>query len=282
MATDNPKISLYVPQQIYDRFKEFTTERDLTMSQAGIAILAEYFGLQEETRKNVVGGVTLEAFQELKEELKVLQELREELKSLKERVNYLETQNSPLKNSIKVELAPTISEPQNNNSKNNVDQESEGTGEDKQYEEYKENSNLQLNLLSELKEIKLEAKHLALRLAGSDPKVSSRQIASKAGTIMKKESTKEFIDWTQQRDPSNVGWDIWKNPDGRKNRVGYPLYYYVPHNPSKEQIESLREWLDNNSLPETPSTAVKNIEANDSQSQKPRRGRRGAKRNGEG
>lgn len=147
MATDNPKISLYVPQQIYDRFKEFATERDLTMSQAGIAILAEYFGLHSETRKNVVGGVTLEAFQELKEELKAFQQLREELKSLKERVDYLETQNSLPNNSTKVELVSTTSEPQKKNSKNDVDKELEGT------KEYKENSNLQLNLLSEPEEI---------------------------------------------------------------------------------------------------------------------------------
>lgn len=70
MPTDNPKISLYVPQQIYDRFKEFQEERKLSMSQAGIVILAEYFGLKETikeiTEGTTVGGVTLFEFQELK------------------------------------------------------------------------------------------------------------------------------------------------------------------------------------------------------------------------
>lgn len=71
MPTENPKISLYVPQKLYDRFKEFQGEQKLSMSQAGIVILAEYFGLKdvvtETTSKLPVGGVTLQEFQEIKE-----------------------------------------------------------------------------------------------------------------------------------------------------------------------------------------------------------------------
>lgn len=79
MPTDNPKISLYVPQQIYDRFKSFQEERELSMSQAGIMILAEYFGLQETikefTEGTTVGGVTLAEFQELKQKVLKLESL---------------------------------------------------------------------------------------------------------------------------------------------------------------------------------------------------------------
>lgn len=62
MPTDNPKISAYVPQLVYDTFKQFQDERGISMSQAVIVILAEYFGIQQELKEfiegSVVGGVT--------------------------------------------------------------------------------------------------------------------------------------------------------------------------------------------------------------------------------
>ncbi len=45
MTTDNPKISAYVPQVIYDCFKQFQLERQLSMSQTAIEIFAEYFSI---------------------------------------------------------------------------------------------------------------------------------------------------------------------------------------------------------------------------------------------
>ncbi len=262
MATDNPKISLYVPQQIYDRFKEFATDRELTMSQAGIAILAEYFGLTEETKKNVVGGVTLEAFKTL----------QAELESLKNRVNYLEAKSNPpieitkvktetvtnprFTELAKVEKNQTTSEPLKELNK----QDDEGTNKQQ------ENSNLQLKLLSEPQEIRLEAKHLAKRINSEKEKVTTSRIASKVGSLIKKDSTEEFVDWTKKLDPDDIGWGISKNPYGRKGSAKQPLYYYVPYNASKEQIELLEQWLLNNNLSgKTPSMAVNNIEGRNSQ-----------------
>jgi hypothetical protein len=73
MPTDNPKISLYVPQQVFDRFKSFQEERKLSMSQAGIVILAEYFGIKETikeiTEGTTIGGVTLTEFEQLKRKI---------------------------------------------------------------------------------------------------------------------------------------------------------------------------------------------------------------------
>lgn len=73
MPTDNPKISLYVSQQIYNRFKQFQEEQGLSMSQAGIVILAEYFGLKETIRdiktEITIGGVTLTDFEDLKKRI---------------------------------------------------------------------------------------------------------------------------------------------------------------------------------------------------------------------
>ncbi len=49
MATDNPKISGYVPKAIYDKVMEFkTTGGYASVSQAVTAILEEYFGLGAE------------------------------------------------------------------------------------------------------------------------------------------------------------------------------------------------------------------------------------------
>jgi hypothetical protein len=45
MPTENPKISAYVPQSVYDAFNHFKGERSLSMSQAAIVIFAEYFGI---------------------------------------------------------------------------------------------------------------------------------------------------------------------------------------------------------------------------------------------
>lgn len=77
MPTDNPKISLYVPQQIYDRFKSFQEERKLSMSQAGIVVLAEYFGMEETikefTEGTTIGGVTLAEFKQLKQRIEQLE-----------------------------------------------------------------------------------------------------------------------------------------------------------------------------------------------------------------
>ena len=95
MPTDNPKISGYVPQQIYDRFKQYQQEQQLTMSQAVIVILAEYFGLEETIKETTsglpIGGVTLDAFQKL----------QDEILDLKSRVDLLESTSKLLDKSTK-------------------------------------------------------------------------------------------------------------------------------------------------------------------------------------
>jgi hypothetical protein len=49
MPTDNPKISCYVPQEIYDKFSQFKEERRYpSTSQAMIAILTEFFDIHHE------------------------------------------------------------------------------------------------------------------------------------------------------------------------------------------------------------------------------------------
>ena len=57
MPTDNPKISAYVPQAVYDRFDEFRQESGLSMSQSAAVIFAKYFGL-EDIVKEITGKTT--------------------------------------------------------------------------------------------------------------------------------------------------------------------------------------------------------------------------------
>ena len=43
MPTENPKISAYVPRNVYDHLLAFKSDRGLSVSQAVIVILEEYF-----------------------------------------------------------------------------------------------------------------------------------------------------------------------------------------------------------------------------------------------
>ena len=78
MPTDNPKISGYIPQLLFDRLKEFQNERGLSMSQAIAVVLSEYFGLEgfiKSSQSSVeVGGVSLERFQNLEGLVRELKE----------------------------------------------------------------------------------------------------------------------------------------------------------------------------------------------------------------
>ena len=73
MPTENPKISGYVPQSIYNRFKQFQEEQKLPMSQVVTLILAEYFGLKqtiERTTEGItIGGVTFDWVKSLEEQI---------------------------------------------------------------------------------------------------------------------------------------------------------------------------------------------------------------------
>ena len=73
MPTDNPKISAYVPQALYDRFKQFQNEQQLSMSQAVIVLLAEYFGLEQSIKDMdhcaTVGNITLPRIEAIERQL---------------------------------------------------------------------------------------------------------------------------------------------------------------------------------------------------------------------
>mgnify|MGYP001794194191 CR=1 FL=1 len=172
MPTDNPKISLYVPQQIYDRFKSFQEERKLSMSQAGIVILAEYFGIEETikefTEGTTIGGVTLAEFEQLKKEF---QELKEQVE---------------LNRSI-IDKIPDY---------NDLEQAKSTSGLPKQDAK---KDKPQLELLSEPNFIKpIPASHLCLKRFG----IGKDTLAS----YKRKHTLEELAVWTKEKDPDNITW----------------------------------------------------------------------------
>ena len=76
MPTDNPKVSGYIPQHVYDRFKTFCEERGISMSQAVAVIFAEYFGLDLLVKQSSsTSGLLVERVGLLEQELADLREL---------------------------------------------------------------------------------------------------------------------------------------------------------------------------------------------------------------
>lgn len=57
MPTNNPKVSAYIPQHIFDCLKAFYEERSISMSQAVAIIFAEYFGVNYQVDQVFLGGV---------------------------------------------------------------------------------------------------------------------------------------------------------------------------------------------------------------------------------
>ena len=73
MPTNNPKVSGYVPRDVYDRFIQFKDEQGVSISQAVTIVLAEYFEIKTEVDAPVsVGGVTLARLEALEHQVKQL------------------------------------------------------------------------------------------------------------------------------------------------------------------------------------------------------------------
>ena len=96
MPTANPKISAYVPQDLYDRFIDFKEQRGLSSaSQAAIVILTEFFGCSTPSKPlSSSPGVSLESFQELSQRVDELSKLVE---SITNQSTQIPQQESPAK-----------------------------------------------------------------------------------------------------------------------------------------------------------------------------------------
>lgn len=95
MPTENPKISAYVPQAVFDRFIQFKEERGLSISQTVIEILVDYFGIdlsKSSTEKNTSGIPDRITILE-----KELADLKQSYVWLVQKVESIQTTSEPLK-----------------------------------------------------------------------------------------------------------------------------------------------------------------------------------------
>ena len=210
MPTKKPKISSYVPQQIYDHFLEFQEERDLSMSQAVMVILAEYFGIEETikeiTEGTTVGGVTLAEFQQLKQKVVELENafLSDKNKIVEQNKT---TGEPPIENETEPKRS-TSELPKNGLKK---DSKSEFT----------------LSPHPNLKKVSVSTKILALRLGVKVNSISSAKA---------KKDEQGFSEWSREKDPDNVTWI----PQTKRTFVNKETL-------SDELLSKLQKWIIDNS-----------------------------------
>lgn len=228
MATENPKVSAYVPQAIKDRLIRFREQHNISESQAVTTILAEYFEMTEVLGRSHDGiaGVTLAGMQAIESKLASFMEL-------------VDSRLATLENAIQVKSElPVVQEEllQNYQYIDSLPSElpSEVVSETKSHEQ--EISELPLNLLGEpLQEIEPipGIKLSKLRFGLSESRISAmRQKMSK-----QKMSLEEFTQWTKDKDPDRIPWKFIESPS-----VGY-----VPAEElSSEQKSSLLKWIKEN------------------------------------
>jgi hypothetical protein len=209
MPTDNPKISLYVPQQIFDRFKSFQEERKLSMSQAGIVIIAEYFGIEETikeiTEGTTIGGVTLAEFENLKQRLEKLEKQVERSKT----TSNLLVENQDIDKLIESKPVSSLEQHQN---------QLKLTGE--------ENISISVDLL---------AKRLGIK--------NSKSVSNKRNEIYKNDSfdaEDKFCEWTRKKDFDDIGWKPIKE--------GIRVNYTIKDELSSELLSKLKEWIADNAI----------------------------------
>jgi hypothetical protein len=113
MPTQNPKISAYVPQVVYDSFKQYEKKHGGSMSQALAQLIADCLGIDLSTfTVKSTGGLQSE-IEDLRIEIHDLKnnlvDLKEIVANLVEKVEYISSTSSPRKNSkssrVKVEVS---------------------------------------------------------------------------------------------------------------------------------------------------------------------------------
>lgn len=236
MPTENPKISAYVPQVVYDRFKQYQEERQLSMSQAATEILAHYFELNLQfPNKESTSGLP-SRLNEIEQSLEDLKNLYTQLASKVDQIKTTsELQSEPKSNVPNSIISEPLSESKSklltDNSESEAKSELLGNLQSELPEEEHLEVPVQLNLVdspsnslsSLLKELSLSARKLGERLS------TSRYII---GAERKKASVEEFANMTFQKDPDAIKW-VYSDQ----------LKSYVPYGDmSPEQVESLKSW----------------------------------------
>lgn len=251
MATDNKKVSGYLPQYIFDVFEDFREKRSLSASSALIAILSEYFQVDQKVDHQIglLSGndfVSREQFEAL--EIK-FSELSSSLPS------ELERMFSSLRSEL-LNILPKAIEPKTVN----VESESLSELQDaplsellskSQHEPLSElpselqNQDKPLGILLSKPEENADQPTLTDLLAESTEKLSTKLLAKRLNirsetisTFKKEKSEEEFYKWLQGKDPDTISWQ----PVGGSLK-GYSKGWIPSDDTPNELLSRLEEWL---------------------------------------
>jgi hypothetical protein len=221
MPTNNPKVSAYIPQHIFDCFKAFYEERSISMSQAVAIIFAEYFAVdyQVDQASKLPSGQILSKLQVLEEKVNIFSNLpNEPISELLSRVNFLSEMVVSLKSRLDAMDQSSLS-----NQKEPINPEKLDILDNSQTELFSE-------LLSGLNIKPLSTKLLASRLGVHSATISHTKA---------KLSRDDFCVWLKSKDPDDISW-IDVSASNERASKGYFPDISTP----SELLSKLQIWLE--------------------------------------
>lgn len=249
MATDNKKVSGYLPQSVFDLFEDFRGKRSLSASSALIAILSEYFQVDQKVDRqtSLLSGndfVSREQFEDLENRMSRLSSsLLGELDRLfEQRFSGFRSEllSSPLE-SIEVQTV-------NIESESSSDSLNELPRDDLPSEPKSSPPQLELEIVDsvvEEKDSKVSSDFTLVEASVSFLSLSGQRLAKRLNITTTMLSTKktqlseqEFYDWLQAKDPDKISWQP-AGGDLKKRVTGW-----VPSQDTlSELLSRLKEWV---------------------------------------
>lgn len=226
MPTNKPKIAGYVPPAIKEKFVKFCEERSISESQGVTVILAVYFGMETliegGTEGITIGGVT-----------------PARVEALEQRVEALERQQSTkVEHSSKL-LPQEMSEEKSpaQNTTNNLESDSPKSSPENESPRIPPIGSPLFDIPSDLLSTPIHVTLLVKRLDGIDNHQSINNRKNE-------KSTKNFADWTAQRDLDGIAWKYVDKPvpNYPRSKGGFVPAEEI----SPEQQEKLSQWLKEN------------------------------------
>lgn len=248
MSTKLPKISAYIPQELYKCLQKDKQKTGMSLSQVIIAALANHYNLEETIgkggRRVIVGGETSNRITALEKQVGELSssiedkfsefaEILSQFKSSSVSTNGLPNNKiieSKLEKDEVINELPLVKKETVNNKQPSFESEktlTSQTKKDNQEVSIKENSQLELVVESSSSFEPLTGPLLAKRLGVGK---------STPASIKARRTPEQFCQWSVGKDPGNIGWI--PNPDGTG---------YVPAGELTEsQLKELRIWIAEN------------------------------------